>query len=74
MAAINVVNPNAERTRQAAALAINVSASRGLADVLKTNLGECTRGPPVCFLWRGSTQSSVSTHPRSTKQYYKLLN
>lgn len=39
MSAIQTINPNAERTRQAQALAINVSASRGLADVLKSNLG-----------------------------------
>jgi T-complex protein 1 subunit zeta len=39
MSAINQINPNAERTRQAQALAINVSASRGLAEVVKSNLG-----------------------------------
>ena len=39
MSAINSINPNAERTRQAQALAINVSAARGLAEVIKTNLG-----------------------------------
>ena len=39
MSSINAINPNAERTRQAAALAINCSASRGLAEVVKTNLG-----------------------------------
>lgn len=44
MSAINAINPNAERTRQAQALAINVSASRGLAEVLKTNLGAALRG------------------------------
>ena len=39
MASINTINPNAERTRQAQALAINVMASRGLAEVIKSNLG-----------------------------------
>ena len=39
MSAINAINPNAERTRQAQALAINCSAARGLAEVVKTNLG-----------------------------------
>jgi hypothetical protein len=40
MAASHSINPNAERTRQAQALAINVTASRGLAEVIKSNLGE----------------------------------
>jgi hypothetical protein len=39
MSAISAINPNAERTRQAQALAINVSASRGLAEVIRSNLG-----------------------------------
>ena len=39
MSAISAINPNAERTRQAQALAINVSAARGLGEVLKSNLG-----------------------------------
>lgn len=39
MAAIVSVNPKAEIARQAQALAVNISAARGLQDVLKTNLG-----------------------------------
>ncbi|XP_054724981.1 T-complex protein 1 subunit zeta-like [Uloborus diversus] len=39
MAAILSVNPKAEIARQAQALAVNISAARGLQDVLKTNLG-----------------------------------
>lgn len=39
MSSISAINPNAERTRQAQALAINVSAARGLGEVLKSNLG-----------------------------------
>ena len=39
MAAINVVNPKAEVARAAQALQINISAAKGLQEVLKTNLG-----------------------------------
>jgi len=39
MSAITTLNPKAESARQAQALAINISAARGLADILKTNLG-----------------------------------
>lgn len=39
MAAINVLNPKAEFARAAQALAINISASRGIAEVMKSNLG-----------------------------------
>jgi hypothetical protein len=40
MAAAQLVNPNAEVTRRAHALMINVNAAIGLQEVLKTNLGE----------------------------------
>merc|ERR1712002_626923 len=39
MSAIHLVNPKAEVARSTQALAINISAARGLQDVLKTNLG-----------------------------------
>ncbi|KAG8194791.1 hypothetical protein JTE90_017232 [Oedothorax gibbosus] len=39
MAAVLSVNPKAEIARQAQALAVNITAARGLQDVLKTNLG-----------------------------------
>lgn len=39
MSAISHLNPKAEVVRAAQALQINISAARGLADVLKTNLG-----------------------------------
>jgi len=39
MAAIKSLNPKAEVARSTQALAINISAARGLQDVLKTNLG-----------------------------------
>ena len=39
MAAIKSLNPKAEVAKTAQALAINISAARGLQDVLKTNLG-----------------------------------
>lgn len=39
MAAVLSLNPKAEIARQAQALAVNISAARGLQDVLKTNLG-----------------------------------
>lgn len=39
MAAINIVNPKAEFARAAQALQINISAAKGLQEVLKTNLG-----------------------------------
>ena len=39
MAAITALNPKAEVARSAAALHLNITAARGLQDVLKTNLG-----------------------------------
>ncbi|KAI8491693.1 PREDICTED: T-complex protein 1 subunit zeta-like [Branchiostoma belcheri] len=39
MAAIKALNPKAEVARAAQALAVNISAARGLQDVLKSNLG-----------------------------------
>uniref|UniRef100_A0A8C5H262 Uncharacterized protein n=1 Tax=Gouania willdenowi TaxID=441366 RepID=A0A8C5H262_GOUWI len=39
MSAIKALNPKAEVARAQAALAINISAARGLQDVLRTNLG-----------------------------------
>lgn len=39
MSAIKALNPKAEVARAQAALAVNISAARGLQDVLKSNLG-----------------------------------
>lgn len=39
MASISLLNPKAEFARAAQALAINISAAKGLQDVMKTNLG-----------------------------------
>lgn len=39
MASISLLNPKAEFARAAEALAINISAAKGLQDVMKTNLG-----------------------------------
>lgn len=39
MAAISLLNPKAEFARAAQALAVNISAARGIQDVMKTNLG-----------------------------------
>lgn len=39
MSSISLLNPKAEFARAAQALAINISASKGLQDVMKTNLG-----------------------------------
>lgn len=39
MAAVKALNPKAEVARAAQALAINISAAKGLQDVLKSNLG-----------------------------------
>lgn len=39
MSSISLLNPKAETARAAQALAINISASKGLQDVMKTNLG-----------------------------------
>lgn len=51
MAAIKSLNPKAEVAKTAQALAINISAARGLQDVLKTNLGpKGTMKMLVCFL------------------------
>lgn len=39
MAAISLLNPKAELARAAQALAVNISAAKGIQDVMKTNLG-----------------------------------
>ncbi len=39
MSAIKSLNPKAEVARAAQALQVNISAARGLQDVLRTNLG-----------------------------------
>lgn len=39
MASISLLNPKAEFARAAQALAINISAAKGLQDVMRTNLG-----------------------------------
>ena len=39
MAGISMLNPKAEVARAAQALAVNISAAKGIQDVLKTNLG-----------------------------------
>ena len=39
MSAIKALNPKAEVARAAQALAVNISAAKGLQDVLRTNLG-----------------------------------
>lgn len=39
MASINTINPNAEVMRKQQALMVNVSAAKGMQEVLKTNLG-----------------------------------
>eukprot|EP01113_Clastostelium_recurvatum_P015445 TRINITY_DN1861_c0_g1_i1.p1 TRINITY_DN1861_c0_g1~~TRINITY_DN1861_c0_g1_i1.p1 ORF type:complete len:538 (+),score=136.62 TRINITY_DN1861_c0_g1_i1:36-1649(+) len=39
MSALKMLNPNSETSRQGQALMMNISASRGIAEVLKSNLG-----------------------------------
>ena len=39
MSAIKSLNPKAEVARASQALAVNISAAKGLQDVLRTNLG-----------------------------------
>ncbi len=39
MSAISVLNPKAEFARASQALAINISAAKGLQEILKSNLG-----------------------------------
>lgn len=39
MAAIGLLNPKAEYVRTAQALALNISAAKGLQEVMKSNLG-----------------------------------
>lgn len=39
MSAISLLNPKAEVARAAQALAVNISAAKGIQDVMKTNLG-----------------------------------
>ena len=39
MSAISILNPKAEVNRAAQALSFNISAAKGIQDVLKSNLG-----------------------------------
>jgi T-complex protein 1 subunit zeta len=39
MASISLLNPKAEFARAAQALSMNISAAKGIQDVMKTNLG-----------------------------------
>ena len=39
MSALKLINPKAEVARASAALQLNISAAKGLQEVLKTNLG-----------------------------------
>lgn len=39
MASITLLNPKAEFARAAQALAVNVTAAKGIQDIMKTNLG-----------------------------------
>ena len=39
MAAISLLNPKAEFARAAQALSVSITASKGIQDVMKTNLG-----------------------------------
>jgi hypothetical protein len=39
MAAISLLNPKAEFARAAQALSVNISAAKGIQDVMKSNLG-----------------------------------
>ena len=39
MSSISILNPKAEVARAAQALAVNISAAKGIQDVMKTNLG-----------------------------------
>ncbi len=39
MSAISMLNPKAEYAKSSQALAINISAAKGLQDILKSNLG-----------------------------------
>lgn len=39
MAAISILNPKAEFARAQQALAINVSAAKGIQEIMKSNLG-----------------------------------
>lgn len=39
MSAISLLNPKAEFARAAQALSMNISASKGLQEVMRTNLG-----------------------------------
>ena len=39
--ALESLNPNAQSVRRAAALQVNTTGAMGLANVVKSNLGEC---------------------------------
>ena len=58
MAAISMLNPKAEVARAAQALAVNISAAKGIQEVLKTNLGP--RGT-MKMLVSGAGDIKVST-------------
>ena len=63
MSAITTLNPKAESARQAQALAINISAARGLAEMLKTNLGP-----------KGTMKMYVSSNLLSNSNSYEFIS
>lgn len=59
MSAVKALNPKAEVARAHAALAVNISAARGLQDVLKSNLGP--KGTMKMWVICRAAQRFVST-------------
>lgn len=49
MAAISLLNPKAELARASQALAVNISAAKGIQDVMRTNLGPKGTMKMYCF-------------------------
>ncbi len=68
MAAISVLNPKAEIARASHSLAINMSAARGLQEILKSNLGP--KG--TMKMWVKSEMKSATKQKQRANQF--LLN
>lgn len=63
MAAISLLNPKAEFARAAQALAVNISAAKGIQDVMRTNLGP-----------KGTMKMYVYLFSRANLTIYHLFN
>lgn len=79
MAAISLLNPKAEFARAAQALAVNISAAKGIQDVMRTNLGP--KGTMKMYVSARSRaaiispfQRGSSAHVDSPRIYFKNVS